>query len=112
MKRAKDILAVVGPKEMEILGDALVARLILDRIFYSPTGWSQRDKEKERILRYAGATGSGDFLAAIRACYKQGTVDFEAYRAAHHNYRLNDFWTQFATSAREIISDPRPGQKA
>jgi hypothetical protein len=69
VKRAKDILAVVGPKEMEELGDAVMARLSLDRIYYSPTGWSQREKDRERILRYAGATDNPAFLAAMRNVY-------------------------------------------
>lgn len=112
VKRAKDILAVVGPKEMEELGDAVMARLSLDRIYYSPTGWSQRDNDRERILRYAGATGISAFHAAMRNVYDdQGHADFEAYNAAHHEHRLDNSWASFTERARRILGDAKPNRQ-
>jgi hypothetical protein len=108
LKRAKDILSVVGPKEMEDLGDHVIARLNLDRIYYSPTGWSQRNKDKERILRYAGATGNKEFHAAIVSAYLGDHAILERYRDAHHNHRLDDFWTDFTKGARRVLGEPKP----
>lgn len=111
VKRAKDNLSIVGPKEMEDLGDRVIARLNLDRIYYSPRGSSQRAKDKDRILRYAEATGNKDFLAAMRRAYTDGHADFAEYRTAHHDYRLDDFWNDFKESARRVLGNPKPNQK-
>lgn len=108
VKRAKDILSVVGPKEMEDLGENVIARLNLDRIYYSPTGWSQRNEDKERILRYAGATGNKEFHAAMVAAYLENHAILDLYRTAHQKHRLDEFWTEFTKGARRILGDSKP----
>lgn len=108
VKRAKDILSVVGPKEMEDLGDHIIARMKLDRIYYSPTGFSQRSENKERILRYAGDTGNKEFHAEIVDAYLGDHAVLELYRAAHHNHRLDVFWTDFTKGARGVLGDSKP----
>jgi hypothetical protein len=108
VKRAKDILSVVGPKEMEDLGDHIIARMNLDRIYYSPTGFSQRNEEKEKILRYAGDTGNKELHTAMVAAYRGDQAILEPYRAAHHDHRLDDFWTDFTKGARVVLGDSKP----
>lgn len=111
VKRARDVLAIVGPKEMGDLGDAVLARISLDRIFYSPTGCSQRN-DKGRILQYVEATDNKDFLVAMQAAYDaKGRPNFAAYRAAHHEYRLDIFWETFAERSRHFLDEWKPASR-
>ncbi len=93
---------------MEKLGGNVVARLKLDRIYYSPTGWSQRDKNRENVLKHAEATHNREFADAMRRTYIEGLADFAKYKAAHDSYRLDDFLTAFTESARRVLGDSKP----
>lgn len=108
LKRAKDILGIVGPEKMEDLGDRLIARLKLDRVYYSPTGYTQREKNKEKILQYAEETREEAFFSQLHEAIAGRRVDFEQYKAAHDSYRLEAFWIAFTEAARRVLSDPSP----
>ena len=110
--RAQDVVAIVGPEEMERLGLQVIARLKLDRGYYSPTGWSDRNKskDKESILRNAEATGNEAFLAALKAAYAKGPVDVTAFRAAFSGNRLDSLWNAFNEKARSVLKESKPGQ--
>jgi hypothetical protein len=110
--RAQDVLAIVGPEEMEELGLGVIARLKLDRGYYSPTGWSSRKKPEDQasILRNAEDTGNRDLLNELRDSLKDGTVDVEAFRAAFHKHKLDSFWNAFNERARSVLKESKPGR--
>ncbi|MBF4582337.1 hypothetical protein ITJ54_06590 [Curtobacterium sp. VKM Ac-2865] len=103
VKRALDVLTIVGPPEMESRARTVVARLNLDRGYYSPDGHSNRRKDKDRVLARAEETQNIAFLDGLRAAYANAAFDDEVYRAAFHNHRLAPFWDAFAADARKII---------
>lgn len=105
--RARNILAIVGPVEMEQLGKKLIARLQLDRGYYSPTGWSDRWKDRARILERAEDAGNTSFLTQLRAAYGVDAVDVDAFRAAFSAHRLETFWDRFNEKARLILQEDR-----
>ncbi len=110
--RAQDVLAIVGPQVMEKLGLRVIARLKLDRGYYSPTGWSDRNKpqERESILRNAEATENEDFLNALNNAYATGPVDVELFLKAFHDNRLDGFWVAFNLEARRVLMESKPGR--
>lgn len=112
VERAQDILAIVGPEEMETLGLRVIARLKLDRGYYSPEGFTNRNKvkDKERILLNAEATGNTAFLSELRSAYAEGTVNTDAFREAFHKHRLEDFWNAFNLEARTVLRESKPGR--
>lgn len=105
--RARNILAIVGPVEMEQLGKNLIARLQLDRGYYSPTGWSDRWVDRARILERAEAAGDATFLTQLRAAYGVDVVDVDAFRAAFSAHRLEAVWDRFNEKARLILQEDR-----
>lgn len=105
--RARNILAIVGPVKMEQLGKNLIARLQLDRGYYSPTGWSDRLEDRARILKRAEDAGNASFLAELRAAYGVDAVDVDAFRAAFSAHRLDVFWDRFNEEARLILQEHR-----
>jgi hypothetical protein len=110
LMRAQDILAIVGPGEMEELGKRLIARLTLDRTYYSPTGWSDRQVHKERILAQAEATGDIAFLTQLRASYTNASADVPAFWNAFHEHRLEAFWGNFNAKARDVLKRQEPSR--
>lgn len=107
-KRALDVLEIVGPKDMAQIGQNLMARLRLDRVFYSPTRWSQIHTNGDKILSDVKETGDLDFLAAMEQALSQGHVKLEEYRKAHADHRLETLWTTFTQKAHHVLADSKP----
>ncbi|KTR10181.1 hypothetical protein [Curtobacterium citreum] len=103
VKRALDVITIVGPPEIESRARTVVARLNLDRGYYSPDGHSNRRKDKDSVLARAKETQNMALLDELRSAYADDRFDEEVYRAAFHNYRLTLFWDAFAADARRII---------
>jgi hypothetical protein len=82
--RARNILAIVGPVEMEQLVKNLIARLQLDRGYYSPTGWSDRWKDRARIFERAENAGDASLLKQLRAAYGVDAVDVDPVPYSPH----------------------------
>lgn len=108
VRRAQDVLSIVGPRPMEELGKQVFARLSLDRGYYSPTGWTDRQKDRIAILARAEDTGNTDFLNQLRAAYAHDPVDVDEFRKAFHNHRLQGFWSAFTKAARCELDRPNP----
>jgi hypothetical protein len=98
---------------METLGRRVVARLKLDRGYYSPEGFSHRIRpaDKERILRNVKATDNEDFLSQVKAAYDDsGAVNAAAFQAAFERHRLDGLWKAFNMKARSVIKESKPGR--
>lgn len=111
--RAQDVLSIVGPEEMEKLGRRVVARLKLDRGYYSPEGFSNRSRpaDKERILHNVKATDNDDFVRQVKAAYdSSGAVNGAAFQSAFEQHRLEGFWKAFNMKARSVIKESKPGR--
>ncbi|MFF1253520.1 hypothetical protein ACFVYC_13605 [Pseudarthrobacter sp. NPDC058329] len=107
--RALDLLVIVGPESMITAGRRVKARLRLDRVYYSPTRWTQLNMaNKARIMQYAEATGDAGLLADLKDAYFGGPVDLEKYRQAHRDHRLDVLWTAFTTEAQKVLENPTP----
>jgi hypothetical protein len=112
LMRAQDVLAIVGPEVMEKLGLRVVARLKLDRGYFSPTGWSDRNKQHEResILRNAEATENNDLIHKLKKAYANGPVDIAVFREAFNNNRLDSLWEAFNREARSVLLESKPSR--
>lgn len=107
--RALDLLVIVGPESMITAGRHVTARLRRDRVYYSPTRWSQlSENNKARIMEYAEATGDAGLLADLRDAYSGGPVDLDKYRQAHRDHRLDVLWNAFTTQAQKVLENPTP----
>lgn len=107
--RALDLLVIVGPESMIKAGRRVTARLRLDRIYYSPTRWTQLSvNNKARIMEYAEATGDEGLLADLKNAYSGGPVDLDKYRQAHRDHRLDVLWSAFTTEAQKVLENPTP----
>lgn len=107
VKRAQDVLTIVGPKDMATLGGKVHARLKLDRGYYSPTGYTHRELDEDRILENARETGDG-FLTALRRAYAGDEFSLEKYREAFHRNPLSDLWDKFTLAARQEMDRTTP----
>lgn len=108
VNRALDLLVIVGPKSMITAGRHVAARLRLDRVYYSPTRWTQLSVNKAKIMEYAEATGDAGLLADLRDAYSGGPVDLDKYREVHRDHRLDVFWSAFSTEAQKVLENPTP----
>ena len=110
--RALDLLVIVGPESMITVARRVAARLRLDRIYYSPTRWTQLDvNNKAKIMEYAEATGDEGLLADMRDAYSGDAVDLDKYSQAHRNHRLDVLWSVFTTEAQKVLENPTPSDR-
>lgn len=107
-KRARDVLAVVGPDSMDRLGLQVMARLRLGRIYFSSTRDSQLGS-KDKILRIAEETGDPGLLKGVQAALHAEIADVSRYGEALSQHRLDGFWDTFTVEARNVLSVSRPG---
>ena len=97
---------IVGPESMSTAGRHVTARL--DRVYYSPTRWTQLSVNKAKIMEYAEATGDAGLLADLKDAYSEGPVDLDKYRKCHRDHWLVVFWSAFTTEAQKVLENPTP----
>lgn len=105
---ALDVLYIVGPQGMAAMGHQLVARLSLDRLFYSPA----RDQLLlDRKDEYIGlAEGAGPLMhSGFAALYKAEPFDVAAYELLHEDFPLRFFRRAFTREARSELAKAHPG---
>lgn len=107
---AQDVLAIVGPSHMADQGRQVLARLKLDRVFYSTTREEQLRNGKEKYIERARDTGEPDFGDQFAKLFDSDSFDFDAYEALHARYPLRDFWVDFASEAEEEMRKAHPGR--
>jgi hypothetical protein len=100
---ATAMVRIVGPQEMAIQAEAVMARLELDSYFYAPNRDVELPTLKTRILQLAKKTGTPGLFEELQASLDSG-VDIPAYVAAHDKHRLNDAWDRFTVKAREVLA--------
>lgn len=105
---ALDVLTIVGPEDMAARGRQIVARLKLDRLFYSTTRDQQLLEGKHKYIGRARSTGNLLFHKEFAALYTQDPFDFSAYEKLHEKYPLRTFWRSYTREARHELSKARP----
>lgn len=106
---ALDVVSLVGPEDMAERGRQAVARLKLDRLFYSPTREKQLREEKTKHLDRAKATGDPGFHSFFADLYAREPFNMGAYERLHEQYPLRSFWNMFVLAARNEMAKDRPG---
>lgn len=107
---AQDVLAIVGPSHMADQGRQVLARLKLDRLFYSPTREQQLRDGKEKYIQRAKETGDHAFATGFARLYDSKTFDVAAYEELHADHPLRGFWAEFASKAEEEMRKAHPGR--
>lgn len=105
---ALDVVSIVGPNDMALKGSGVVARLKMDRLFYSPTRDTQLLEGKDKYIERAEATGNSFFHQEFAALYAKEPFDVTAYEAIHAHYPLRVFWGNFVRAARDELAKDRP----
>lgn len=103
VKHAREVMAIVGPESVAQQGRQIIARLRIDRVYYSPTRATQL-QDRDKVLRDVAETGNEDFRAAMEQAYAGGDLDLHAYKETLRLHRLESFWNSFIEESRRIMS--------
>jgi hypothetical protein len=106
---AQNVLEIVGPKYMADRGREVIARLKLDRLYYSPDRITQLLDHKDKYLQRAKDTGKNEFHRKFVELYEKERFDTAGYEALHREYPLRKFWEAFAVEARDELAKAHPG---
>jgi|1186.fasta_scaffold55623_2 hypothetical protein len=101
-KQAAAVVRIVGPDDLARLAEAIVARIRLDRVDYSPTRDIQLTTRAPRVIEIAEEAGPPEFSAMIQRALGV-PLDLDAYKLAHDRHRLDDYWTEFTSKARKVF---------
>jgi hypothetical protein len=102
-KQAAAVVRIVGPDELAQASTAILARLRLDRLLYSPTREEQLVTRRDRVIALAEETGDDALTSEVRSALESDPPDVAAYERAHTRHRLDHYWDRFARRSNEVL---------